>query len=89
MDVHEGWLLEALKGRKADTAVHSFLLNDVVRDANVLLNTWDLSRVRLTRGGVKHTFDLTTDPAPDVWLEDGDAIEIPELGGAAPATEAK
>jgi len=48
-----------------------------------------LSRVRLTRGGVKHTFDLTTDPAPDVWLEDGDAIEIPELGGAAPATEAK
>jgi ankyrin repeat protein len=89
MDVHEGWLLEALKGRKADTAVPSFLLNDVVRDANVLLNTWDLSRVRLTRGGAKHTFDLTTDPAPDVWLEDGDVIEIPELGEAAPAEGAK
>jgi hypothetical protein len=32
---------------------------------------------------------LTANPPPDVWLEDGDVIEIPELGEAAPVTEAK
>jgi ankyrin repeat protein len=88
-DLGTNWLAEALKGRKADTVVRSFLLNAVVRDANVLLNTWDLTRVRLKRGGAKMTFDLTANPPPDVWLEDGDVIEIPELGEAPPATEAK
>jgi hypothetical protein len=34
---------------------------------------------------VKLTFDLTTQPAPDVWLEEGDVMEIPELGEGAPA----
>jgi hypothetical protein len=83
------WLAEASKGRKVEALVRSFLLNSVVRDENVLLNTWDLSRVRLTRGGTNMTFDLTSNPPPEVWLEDGDVIEIPELGEAAPATEAK
>jgi hypothetical protein len=82
-------LAEILKGRKADTVVRSFLLAQVMRDPKVLLNTWDLSRVRLTRGGAKMTFDLTANPAPDVWLKDSDMIEIPELGEAAPVTEAK
>jgi ankyrin repeat protein len=88
-DLRTNLLPESLKAKKADTVVHSFLLNWVVRDANVLLNTWDLSRVRLKRGSAKMTFDLTANPAPDVWLEDGDVIEIPELGEGAPATEAK
>jgi ankyrin repeat protein len=89
LDLRTDWCAEVLKGRKSDTVVRSFLLSAVVRDANVLLNTWDLSRVRLTRGGAKMTFDLTANPPPDVWLEDGDVIEIPELGEGAPATEAK
>ncbi len=82
-------LPEILKARKVDTVVRSFLLAEVVRDAKVLLNTWDLSRVRLTRGSTKMTFDLTANPAPEVWLKDGDVIEIPELGASAPVTEAK
>jgi ankyrin repeat protein len=89
LNVRTNWLAEALKGRKADTVFRSFLLNKVARDANVLLNTWDLSRVRLTRGGSQWTFDLTKNPPPDVWLENGDIIEIPELGEAAPAADAK
>jgi hypothetical protein len=74
---------------KTDTVVRSFLLNNVVRDANVLLNTWDLSRARLTRGGVKTMFDLTANPPPDVWLENGDVIEIPEIGETGPGAEPK
>jgi len=89
LDTRTNWLSEVLKGRKVDTVVRSFVLNDVVRDANVLLNTWDLSRVQLTRGGAKTTFDLTANPAPQVWLEEGDVIEIPELGDVGPSAEAK
>jgi ankyrin repeat protein len=84
-DLETNWLTESLHGPKPDAVVRSFELNTVVRSSNVLLNTWDLSRVRLTRGGVKLTFDLTTQPAPDVWLEEGDVMEIPELGEGAPA----
>ena len=80
--------VKARYGRNADTVVQSFFLDTVVHGANVLLNTSDLSRVRLTRNGAKMTFDLTK-PPPDVWLEDGDAIEIPELGEDAPAAAAK
>ena len=82
-------MAETLKAKKADTVVRSFLLNKVANAGSVLLNTWDLSRVRLTRGRDKMTFDLTSNPPPDVWLENGDVIEIPELGQAAPATESK
>jgi ankyrin repeat protein len=89
LDENTNWLAEALKGGRADTIVRSFVLNDVVRDDNVLRNTWDLSRVRLTRGGANMTFDLTANPPPDVWLEDGDVLEIPEFGESAPVTGAK
>jgi ankyrin repeat protein len=80
---------EVFNGRKPDTVVGSFLLDGLVRDANILLSTWDLSRVQLTRHGAKITFDLTANPPPEVWLEDGDVIEIPEIGEGAPATGAK
>jgi len=85
LDTSTNWLSDVLKGRKVDTVVRSFLLNSVVRDANVLLNTWDLSRVQLIRGSAKMTFDLTANPAPDVWLEEGDVIEIPEFGEVGPS----
>jgi hypothetical protein len=83
-DLGTNWLAEALLGRKPDTIVRSFDLDTVVRDSNVRLNTWDLTRVRLKRGGAKMTFDLTAKPAPEVWLEDRDVIEIPELGEGGP-----
>jgi ankyrin repeat protein len=89
LDARSDWLGEALNGRKVDTIVRSFLLNKVVRDANVLVSTWDLSRVQLTRGGAKMTFDLTAKPPPEVWLENGDVIEIPELPEGLQPTEAK
>jgi len=89
LDSWDSGLHELLNGRKTGIVVLSFLLDDVARNASVLLNTSDLSRVQLTRGGAKTTFDLTVNPRPDVWLEDGDGIEIPELGEAAPATGAK
>jgi ankyrin repeat protein len=65
--------------------IWSFLLDQVVRDANVLLNTSDLSRVRLRRKDAETSgqplareFDLSKEPAPQVWLRDGDEIEIPD-----------
>jgi hypothetical protein len=45
--------------------------------------------VQLIRGGAKMTFDLTTKSAPIVWLEDGDVIEILELGEVGPSAEVK
>jgi ankyrin repeat protein len=78
-----------IKSGTPHVAVKSFHLDAVVHVANVILNTSDLSRVRLTRGSAKIVFDLTANPAPEVWLEDGDVIEIPELGEGAPAADAK
>jgi ankyrin repeat protein len=86
---HPDWLVKALKGRKVDAIVGSFNLNSVVRSSKMLLNTSDLSRVRLRRGSAKMMFDLTANSQPVVWLADGDVIEIPELGEVAPATETK
>ena len=63
-----------------DTNVRSFSLNDVVRDKNILLNTWDLSKVRLIRGNTNMTFDLMGNNPPLVWLENGDVIEVPDFG---------
>jgi hypothetical protein len=72
------WLSDMLKGRKVAAVVNSFELNQVVQQANVILNTSDLRRVQLERDGKKRTFDLTAQPAPDVWLHNGDVITIPE-----------
>ncbi len=77
-----------LRGTGGTISVRSFFLDKVVRDKEVLLNTWDLSKVRLVRNGQTNTFDLTASPAPEVWLEDGDLIEISDpsdLGITAPA----
>ncbi len=63
----------------------SFWLYDVVHDANVILTSSDLSRVKITRKDmttrktVEMTFDLQKDdPANALWLRDGDVIELPE-----------
>ena len=57
-------------------------LNDVVRSANVIRSSSDLTRVKVTRSGGERwekVFDLTnTDKTSDLWLRDGDVIEVPE-----------
>lgn len=72
------WLTNVLRGRKVDAVVNSFSLDRVVHEANVLLNTSDLSRVQVTRQGARMTCDLTASPPPEAWLRDGDVIEIPD-----------
>ena len=63
----------------------SFWLHDVVYNANVILTSSDLSRVKVirkdavTRKTIELTLDLEkNDPANALWLRDGDVIEIPE-----------
>jgi ankyrin repeat protein len=65
--------------------LETYDLNQVVHEANVLLISSDLSRVKVTRreseAGGHHQvmeFNLETQPPPAVSLEDGDVIEIPE-----------
>lgn len=57
-------------------------LNDVVRGANVIRSSSDLTRVKVLRSGGERwekVFDLTnTDKTSDLWLRDGDVIEVPE-----------
>ena len=60
-------------------------LNDVVRGVNVIRSSSDLTRVKVTRSGdatsakQEMVFDLVrSDKASDLWLRDGDVIEIPE-----------
>ncbi len=63
----------------------SFWLNDVVNEANVILSSSDLTRVKVKRvdpGTNKNeemVFNLGKGvPENDLWLRDGDVIEIPE-----------
>ena len=77
-------LAGALNG---ESVLYSYDLNQVVHDANVLLISSDLSRVKVTRreseaGGHPQVmeFNLETQPPPNVPLQDGDVVEIPERG---------
>jgi ankyrin repeat protein len=63
----------------------SFRLKDVVNRANVLLASSDTTRVKVKRANPatgqtdEMIFNLEkTDPNTDLWLRDGDVIEIPE-----------
>jgi ankyrin repeat protein len=65
----------------------TFWLYDVMHQANVILTSSDLSRVKVTRkdAATRKTIELTLDlrkqdpnPANALWLRDGDVIEIPE-----------
>ncbi len=69
----------------AEIQIHSFRLNDVVHSANVILASSDLTRVKVRRTDpatgkkTEMTFNLEkTDPETDLWLKDGDVIELPE-----------
>ena len=96
---------DAQAGTTNTLVLSTFSLNAVVHQANVLLLSSDLTRVKVTRHGVDMQFNLDTTAsgvsmpsmpalpggiprripnaanpsAPsDLWLRDGDVIEIPE-----------
>jgi hypothetical protein len=65
--------------------MYTYDLKSVIEQAHVLLLSSDLSRVKVTRqeseaGGKPQVleFNLESQPPPNVTLEDGDVIEIPE-----------
>ena len=69
----------------AEKQIRYFTLNDVVRNANVILASSDLTRVKVRRADpatgkkTEMTFNLEkTNPETDLWLKDGDVIELPE-----------
>jgi hypothetical protein len=103
-----------------EKTLRTFWLREVVQQANVLLLSSDLSRVKVTRNGVASQYDLAPAPSrgpgrpvpgmtttsvsyqwslgqpglqsappfsPDLWLRDGDVIEIPERDPNAPAAK--
>jgi ankyrin repeat protein len=101
-------------GNPGEKTLYTFSLNEVVHQANVLLLSSDLSRVKVTRDGKALLYSLETlaggggpggrlgggggggggrggrafamasNDANDLWLRDGDVIEIPERDPNAP-----
>lgn len=64
-----------------ETTFYGVDLNWVVRVANILLLSSDISRVKLTRSGANPSvmeFNLDVRQPPSVLLQEGDIIEIPE-----------
>jgi ankyrin repeat protein len=78
-------LLAIEKPADPEIELNQFRLNDVVRGANVIRSSSDLTRVKVkradpvTRERRELNFDLTkVTRRDDLWLRDGDVIEIPE-----------
>ena len=67
--------------------LYTFSLKDMVHQANVLLLSSDLTRVKVTRGGLDMQYNLEASASPDLRLRDGDIIEIPERDANAPAAK--
>jgi ankyrin repeat protein/N-acetylneuraminic acid mutarotase len=70
-------------------------IKPVLRDSGLLLASSDLSRVKVTRRdpatGQKREWVVDcseASPAPDLWLRDGDKIEVPDKTNSASAEEA-
>lgn len=63
--------------------VNSFNLEEVLRSSNVLRSTSDLTRVKVSRTdpGTQKANEILVnlfDPAQNLWLRNGDKIEVPE-----------
>jgi ankyrin repeat protein len=66
-----------------------FWLSQILYNSALLLSTSDTSRVKvyridpITKEKLELTFDFSRSPYPsDLWLHDGDIIEVPEKSGA-------
>jgi ankyrin repeat protein len=73
----------------------SFWLKPVLLQSKLVLTSSDLSRVKVTRRdpttGQEHRWVVDcseTSPATDLWLRDGDKIEVPEKTNASAAAQA-
>jgi len=73
----------------------TFRLRQVVQRSGLLLTSSDTSRVKVKRTDTasgrsqEWTFDLSKEASPnDLWLRDGDVIEVPEKGPNAEAASA-
>ena len=85
-------------GSQSSPQFSMFWLNSTVRNANVLRASSDMSRVKVHRvdPATKQRQEVVlnlekADPRNDLWLRDGDVIEVPEKDGnaaSAPATGA-
>ncbi|HEX3625519.1 MAG TPA: ankyrin repeat domain-containing protein [Verrucomicrobiae bacterium] len=63
-----------------DARIHALLGNNTAR--RVLKSNSDLSRVKVTRGEKTWMVDCSDpnhDDPPDLWVRDGDLIEVPEI----------
>lgn len=76
---------EHSSGSAPRTELWSFWLSEVVHEANVILYSSDLTRVKVKRTSPQThkteemVFNLEkSSPGNDLWLRDGDVIEIPE-----------
>ena len=61
-----------------------FCLEPALQNSGLLRTSSDLSHVKVTRHNPttgenwERTFDCSADPYPDLWLRDGDVIEVPD-----------
>jgi len=70
--------------QQEERAFPSFWLSSVVQGCGLLRTSSDTSLVHVKRRGSQTAqsadlvFDLTTNPSPTFWLQDGDVIEVPD-----------
>lgn len=76
-------------------AVFNFYLSEVLHGSGLLLTTSDRTRVKVTRKDpvtkqeLEMTFDITGRPGVyDLWLRNGDVIEVPEKGETQKSAQA-
>ena len=77
-----------VRGQTKEIMIYGSYLSDTLRDTearSVLLSSSDLSRIKvkhhdpLTGKTMEFTIDETkASPPNDLWLRDGDVIEVPE-----------
>jgi ankyrin repeat protein len=85
LEVGNEWVLQSIGGGLRYFPQRAFYLRDAVLKSGLLLTSSDLGRVKVTRqdvekGPLEWTFDLTKtlESEQDLWLRDGDVIEVPE-----------
>lgn len=79
------WVSELANGQFVYGPERPYRLRRTVLNSGLLLTSSDTTRVKVTRpdsagGGREWTFNLSKEPSAgnDLWLRDGDVIEVPE-----------
>lgn len=71
---------QVMRLNSAERVIGSFWLDDVIKEADVLLSTSDITQIKVKReDGSTIMLDSTKQKSPyDLYLRDGDVIEVPE-----------